>query len=106
MREFSTSGFKTLTGCTNHPAPGEKFCSQHKDHLSPALTPDQLTKETLNNLNCQQTSRERFMGSGLERDNIFVVEDLFIYKVLHFSTIGSFNLVILKKSSKSLKTII
>ena len=76
MREFSTTGFQIMTGCTNHPAPGEKFCQEHCNHMSPALCPDQLTKESLSDLNSQQSSRERFMNSGLERDNIFVVEGL------------------------------
>ena len=78
VREFSSTGFQITTGCTNHPAPGEKFCSEHKSHASPALCPDQLTKETLSSLNTQQTSRERFMSTGLERDNIFVVEGTLI----------------------------
>ena len=76
MREFSTTGFQIMTGCTNHPAPGEKFCPEHSNHMSPALCPSQLTKESLSDLNSQQSSRERFMSSGLERDNIFVVEGL------------------------------
>ena len=62
------------SGCTNHPAPGERFCSYHTNHTSPALTPNQLSKASLSELNQQHTSREKFLSSGLERDNIFVVQ--------------------------------
>ena len=61
-------------GCTNHPAPGERFCSFHVHHKSPALSPNQISKESLASLNGQQSSREKFLMTGLERDNIFVVE--------------------------------
>ena len=65
-----------MTGCTNHPAPGEKFCQSHHNHKSPALSPDQISKQTLENLNKQHSNREKFLLSGLERDNIFVLEGL------------------------------
>ena len=78
VREFSATGFKIMTGCTLHPAPGEKFCKLHKNHsspaLSPALSPDQISQESLKNLNRQHTNREKFINTGRERDNIFVVE--------------------------------
>ena len=72
VREFSCTGFKvvtgiekilksrtninTLIGCTNHPAPGQKFCPEHQDHKSPVVTPDQMSKESLNLLNNQHSS--------------------------------------------------
>ena len=60
-----------LIGCTNHPAPGQKFCSIHEQHTSPVMTPDQMWKESLHALNLQHS---KFIMSGLERDNIFIVE--------------------------------
>ena len=48
--------------------------SLHHDHKSPVLTPNQISKESLASLNGQQSSREKFLMTGLERDNIFVVE--------------------------------
>ena len=74
VREFSTTGFKITTGCTNHPAPGEKFCPHHHDHKSPVMCPDQLSRESLESLNGQHSNRENFMSTNMERDNIFVVE--------------------------------
>ena len=47
VREFSTTGFKVMTGCTIHPAPGDKFCKAHKNHESPALSPNNLSKNSL-----------------------------------------------------------
>ena len=55
-----------FSGCTNHPAPGERFCKFHQNHKSPVLTPNQISKESLES--------EKFLMTGLERDNIFVVE--------------------------------
>ena len=81
-REFSTTGFKITTGCTNHPAPGEKFCPQHSDHQSPVMCPGQLSKESLENLNGQHTNRENFLSSNMERDNIFVVEGIIVPKII------------------------
>ena len=65
-----------MTGCTSHPAPGEKFCKVHKNHSSPALSPDQISQESLKQLNSQHSSREKFMNTGMERDNIFVLEGI------------------------------
>ena len=70
-------------GCTNHPAPGERFCSFHVHHKSPALSPNQISKESLVSLNSQQSNREKFLMSGLERDNIFVVEGILEYTSSH-----------------------
>ena len=56
--------------------PGQRFCSLHKQHNSPALTPNQLSKESLASLNQEHSNREKFLMTGLERDNIFVVEGL------------------------------
>ena len=61
-------------GCTNHPAPGERFCSAHKDHKSPAVTPDKISRESLDKLNKQHSNIEKFLSTGLDRDNIFFVE--------------------------------
>ena len=74
VREFSTTGFKITTGCTNHPAPGEKFCPRDHNHKSPVMCPDQLSKESLESLNSQQSNRENFLSINMDRDNIFVVE--------------------------------
>ena len=92
FEEFTTTGFKITTGeiicsanveisttrlnlgCTNHPAPGQKFCQNHEGHTSPVLTPTQLSAESLKALNSQHTNRERFLMTGLERDNIFIIE--------------------------------
>ena len=89
IMEFSETGFKVMTGdgnnyvhkkcfefsgCTNHPAPGEWFCKFHQNHKSPVLTPNQISKESLASLNSQQSNREKFLMTGLDRDNIFVVE--------------------------------
>ena len=63
-----------MTGCTIHPAPGDKFFKAHKNHETPALSPDNLSKDSLKSLNSQHTNRERIMNTGKERDNIFVVE--------------------------------
>jgi hypothetical protein len=104
VREFSTTGFQTTTGCTNHPAPGEKFCSEHRNHVSPALCPDQLSKESLKNLNCQQTSRERFMSTGLERDNIFVVEGLCFHNIGVYSSQIIISPLIYRYSSKEINS--
>ena len=41
------------------------------------LTPNQLSKESLASLNQEHSNREKFLMTGLERDNIFVVEGLF-----------------------------
>ena len=69
---------ETTVGCTLHPSPGERFCNFHKDHSSPALAPNQLSKDSLAALNNQHTNRENFLMTGLERDNIFVVEGIFV----------------------------
>ena len=63
-------------GCINHPAPGERFCSLHKEHKSPVLTPNQISKESLETLNNEHSSQEKFWMTGLERDNVFVIEGL------------------------------
>ena len=75
----------SITGCTNHPAPGQKFCTTHQNHESPVVTPDQMSRESLNQLNNQHSNREKFLMTGLERDNIFVVEGVIfalLYNVL------------------------
>ena len=74
VREFAATGFKIMTGCTMHPAPGEKFCSTHSGHASPALSPDQISSESLRMLNKQHSNRQKTLETELERDNIFVVK--------------------------------
>ena len=49
------------------------------------MTPDQMSRESLNQLNNQHSNREKFLMTGLERDNIFVVEGVIfalLYNVL------------------------
>ena len=60
-----------FAGCTTHPPPGEKFCAEHKTEKTPALTPDQIRKENLEDLNKQQQE-----NSDQERDNIFVIQEI------------------------------
>ena len=45
------------------------------------MCPGQLSKESLENLNGQHTNRESFLNSNMERDNIFVVEGIFLPKI-------------------------
>ena len=59
-----------------HPAPGQIFCSSHQQQSSPVLTPLQMSRESLKDLNTQQSNREKFMMTGLERDNVFVIEGI------------------------------
>ena len=80
VREFAATGMKIMTGCTMHPAPGEKFCSNHSGHTSPALSPGQISSESLSMLNKQHSNRQRFLVTELERDNIFVVKGNFKYQ--------------------------
>ena len=67
VRDFSATGFKVMTGCTIHLASGEKFCKEHMNHRYPALSPDQISKESLKDLNNQHTSQEKFMNTGKEK---------------------------------------
>ena len=59
-------------GCTSHPSPWEIFCSQHKNEQTPALPPSNLRKETLENLNLQNSAGNYHQ----DRDNIFVLEEI------------------------------
>ena len=95
----------SFSGCTNHPAPGEKFCKEHVQHTSPVITPDKISRESLTALNDQHSSREKFLMTGLERDNIFVVEGVW------FKTLTSFhfwapNLVMQPIVQKALKILL
>ena len=58
-----------LQGCTRHPAPGKKFCSDHRDFQSPVLLPSQIAKESLEKLNKQHK-----LSSNLEPDMLFIIE--------------------------------
>ena len=71
MKVYQPSGIQVYTGCTKHPAPGQKFCADHKDYQSPVLLPDQLTKESLENLNRQHKN-----NSNLEVDMLFIIESI------------------------------
>ena len=59
------------TGCTKHPAPGQKFCGDHKNYPSPVLLPGQLEKESLDILN-----RQHKQESNLEADMLFIIESI------------------------------
>ena len=69
--EFSISQSEKISGCTKHPAPGNKFCSEHQDYQSPVLLPHQVTKESLEKLN-----RQHKLHSNLEPDILFIIESL------------------------------
>ena len=60
-----------ITGCTKHPAPGQKFCSDHKENESLVILPHQLSKESLESLNKQHKAE-----SNLENDMLFVIESI------------------------------
>ena len=60
-----------ITGCTKHPAPGNKFCPEHQGYQSPVLLPSQVSKETRDKLNKQQRMR-----SELDVDMLFIVESI------------------------------
>ena len=67
----------SLIGCQTLPAPGSIYCKTHQDEASPALLPSNLSKDTLNKLNCEQQKKT----AELERDSIFVIEKIIGKKI-------------------------
>ena len=71
VKIYQPSGIHVITGCTKHPAPGNKFCPEHQGYQSPVLLPSQVSKETRDKLNKQQRMR-----SELDVDMLFIVESI------------------------------
>ena len=63
---------KCITGCEALPVPGSVYCKLHKEEQTPALTPNNISKETLQTLNKENRQRT----AELERDSIFVIEKI------------------------------
>ena len=72
IKEFENTNIKIETGCTNHPAPGETMCKDHKGTESPALPASRLSKETLQILNAEHVDSD----SAALHDTLFVIEEI------------------------------
>ena len=72
VKEFEHTDIKIVTGCTNHPGPGETMCKEHKGTETPALPASRLTKESLELLNKEHVNSD----SDALHDTLFIIEEI------------------------------
>ena len=80
LRKYKQSDKKVLTGCTNMPSPGSKFCSYHKDEDSPIVLKEKLTAESRSRL-YNFRSKTKQTQLNLPSDDLFIVESILETKI-------------------------
>ena len=79
MKEFEMSGMVVVCGCLKAPMPNSKYCSDHVNMATPAMTSNQVSSSTRMTLRDHRKATSIFKESP--QDNIYVIESLVDKKI-------------------------
>ena len=74
IRYFSASETNVITGCSSIPIPGKRFCSRCENLETPALSSEQLNKESRNKLRNERSDKTN--SREAPQDNIYIIESI------------------------------
>ena len=74
MKEFEMSGMVVVCGCLKAPMPNSKYCSDHVNMATPAMTSNQVSSSTRMTLRDHRKATSTFKESP--QDNIYVIQSL------------------------------